>query len=290
MEGCLAASFEACRRITRRHAKSFSFSSLFLPHAKRLDACAVYAFCRHADDLLDLVPERGGDNPAAVLRHLLDNLYAGRSDGVDFGAAFHEVVTRHAISQAYFEELILGVCSDRGRVRIRDGEEFRVYCHRVAGVVGLIMARVFGLRDPTGEGPAADLGAAMQATNILRDVAEDAGRDRIYLPADEMARFGVSEAEVFARHLTPGMAGLVAHMAGRARELYRRSEAGIALLPDDGSRFCVWAMRWIYAGILDRLEARRWDVFAGRAHVDLPRKCALAFRAWHSARGAPQGA
>jgi phytoene synthase len=127
----------------------------------------------------------------------------------------------------------------------------------------------------------------MQATNILRDVAEDAGRDRIYLPADEMARFGVSEAEVFARHLTPGMTGLVAHMAGRARELYRRSEAGIALLPHDGSRFCVWAMRWIYAGILDRLEARGWDVFAGRTHVSLPRKCTLAFRAWRYARVTP---
>lgn len=288
MEGRLPASFEACRRMTRRHAKSFYFSSFFLPRAKRLDAYAVYAFCRYADDLLDVAPGQGGDDPSAALQQLLDDLYAGRAAAVEYGLAFHDVVTRLGIPRAHFAELIAGVCSDRGKVRLRDREELRVYCHRVAGVVGLVMARVFGLRDPAGEGPAADLGAAMQVTNILRDVAEDAGRDRIYLPADEMERFGVSEEEVLAGKLTPGMVALVGHLAAHARDLYRRSEAGTAWLPNDGSRFCVWAMRWIYSGILDRLEARGWDVFAGRVHVGLARKCALAFRAWRCAHRAPQ--
>jgi phytoene synthase len=283
MEGRLAASFAACGRITRHHAKSFSFASVFLPAAKRRDACAIYAFCRHADDLLDVAPAGGGADPSASLRALLDALYAGREGAPDFGPAFHEVVTRLAIPRAHFEDLIVGVCSDRGRVRLRDREELRVYCHRVAGVVGLVMARVFGLRDPAGEGAAADLGAAMQVTNILRDVAEDAARDRVYLPADEMARFGVAEEDVLEGRFTPSVAALVADLAGRARELYRRGEAGIPLLPDDGSRFCAWAMREIYAGILDELEARGWDVFSGRARVSLPRKCALAFRAWRRA-------
>jgi phytoene synthase len=286
-ESSLAASFAACCRITRRHARSFYFASRALPAAKREAAYAVYAFCRHADDLLD---ERAGGTDAGrerFERHLDDllrRLYDGTETALAFAPAFTATVRRFDIPMKPFRELVHGVCLDEQPIRIPDFAALHHYCYHVASVVGLIMARIFELRDPAAERHAIELGVAMQLTNILRDVREDWEKGRVYLPADELARFGVREADLAAHRVHAPFIALMKFQIERAREFYRRSEAGIPMLADDGSQFTVWLMRTIYAAILDEIERQGYDVFARRARVSLGRKLRLYWQARRSHR------
>lgn len=284
MDPLLTRSFEAARQITQHHAKSFYFSSFFLPRHKKNAAYAIYSFCRHADDLLDLHANDTFTDHRRALAQLLARLYSGNCREIPFAGAFYHTVTQYAIPQIHFEALIEGVCSDRGRIRFATYEDLRIYCYRVASVVGLMMAPILGLRDPSGEKYAIDLGLAMQLTNILRDLGEDDARDRIYLPQNELARFGVTEEDFRARRITPAFVELMRFQIARTRDIYNESEKGILLLADDGSRFTVWAMRWIYAGILDEIEKAHYNVYLRRASVSLPRKIALAWKAWRSCR------
>lgn len=284
MTPSLQSSFEAARQITRHHAKTFYFSSFFLPRPKRAAAYSVYAFCRHADDLLDVPSSEPLTREREQLTDTLTRLYDGTADRLAFGAAFHQTVTEYAIPRKYFEELIEGVCLDRGKIRIATWPELERYCYLVASVVGLIMSRIFGLRDPAGEKHALALGTAMQLTNILRDIGEDYERDRIYLPTAELANFGVTEDDIRSRRVTPAFAELMKFQIARAWEFYADAEKGIPMLANDGSQFTVWAMRWIYAGILDEIEKADYDVYAKRARVGFARKVGLAFLAWRASR------
>jgi phytoene synthase len=287
----LRDSREACRRATRRHARSFYFASHTLPRDKRSAAYAVYAFCRHVDDAVDVATQP--DHRAETmmeLRQLLESAYAY----VNSGAAvrpqwtqlawfpfFRETVQRFQIPRVYFLDLLTGVEMDQqAAIRIQNWLELRQYCYHVASVVGLIMVHV--LDEPREEhmAPAADLGIAMQLTNILRDIREDWDRGRVYLPASEMARFGVSEEDIAQSRLTESWRGLMRFQIGRAREHYQRAETGIRQLPSDGSQLTVWLMRHIYAGILEEIERVDYDVFQGRVVVSTLRKCWLAFGAW----------
>ncbi len=279
----LETSFERCRLATRHHARSFYFCSHFLPRYRRLAAYAIYAFCRHADDLLDEAVPGALEIQEAQLRTILNELYSGTS-GEAYAPAFHETVTRYVIPRIHFEELIRGVCSDRGPVRIQTFDELSTYCYRVASVVGLVMCPIFGLTNDSGRKHAVELGMAMQLTNILRDIREDQARDRIYLPLTELNQFGVTEEDLRSGRMSPEFVALMKFQVARAREYYTRSERGIGLLANDGSRFTVWAMRWIYSGILTEIEKLDYNVFRARAHVSTARKCLLAWRAWRCCR------
>lgn len=284
---CLAASHRYCRVSTRGHAKSFYFSSFVLPPGKRAAAYAIYAFCRYADDAIDVACEQADVAKKAALANLredFEGLMAGDKNVMQrlpFACAFVETVRSYKIPEQLFRDLIHGVGLDIGRVRIGDFAELETYCYYVASVVGLIMARVFGLKegDKDGELRAIHLGQAMQITNILRDVEEDFARDRIYLPATLMALHGVAEEDLARANATPGLKKIVHHLATEARRLYEDAEAGIVLLDDDGSQLAVWTMRYVYAGILDEIERLDWDVLAGRASTGLPRKLLLAMKA-----------
>ncbi|MFQ3669841.1 MAG: phytoene/squalene synthase family protein [Verrucomicrobiia bacterium] len=186
MDRALASAYEQARVVTRHHAKTFYFCSFGLPSAIRRHAYAVYACCRTIDDEIDRAP-----SPAAIpervagLRRFLDGLYHGEigDPAPRWAAAFQETVRVCDIPQRFFSDLLDGVEMDRAPVRIETWPELERYCYHVAGVVGLMMTRVFGLRDRSKEAEAIKLGEAMQLTNILRDVAEDLRLDRIYLPA-----------------------------------------------------------------------------------------------------------
>lgn len=289
----LAASFRHCRAVARRHARSFYFSSFALPPRKRAAAYAVYAFCRHADDTIDVACEQDCGAKAEALGRLereFAAIMAGDHRALPFAAAFAETVERYRIPERYFGELIHGVGLDVGRVRIADWPQLRDYCYYVAAVVGLIMARVFGLDDDDrdGEARAIDLGIAMQLTNIIRDVAEDYQRDRVYLPSDELAGAGVGEAELAAPTAGAALRGLIAAQIGRARAHYRACEPGIRRLDRDGSQLTVWTMRHVYAGILDEVESADCDVLRGRAATSFGRKLRLALRAWRDCRRQPE--
>jgi phytoene synthase len=277
-------SYAECRRLTRHHAKSFYFASHTLPRDKRAAAYAVYAYCRHVDDAIDLAPGPEEKRRAIVdLRGQLDRIFEDPAEGGErWIPAFVDTVRKQAIPRRYFEDLLKGVEMDQGRVRLETWQELRDYCYHVAAVVGLMMTHV--LAPPREEllAPAIDLGIAMQLTNILRDVREDWERDRIYLPREEMERFGVAEEDLAQQRLGDPLRALLRFQIGRAREHYQRAEEGIRELPNDGSQLTVWLMRHIYAGILEEIERADYRIFDRRVHVSTARKFLLAFRAWRS--------
>ena len=281
----LAASHAYCHRQTRRHARSFYFASVALPREKKRAAYAVYAFCRYADDLVDRAASTEGVE-AALLRvgSEFDRLTSGTLSSPPFAPAFACAVNRYGIGRQPFMDLLKGVAMDLGPVRIADWPALRDYCYHVASVVGLMMARIFELRDEAGRERAVELGIAMQLTNIIRDVGEDYRMGRIYLPADEMDAHGVRAEELGAPAASAALKTLLRAQIERARDFYRRSEVGIPLLADDGSQFTVWLMRHVYGGILEEIEKIGYEVLHRRASTSLPRKLVLARRAWGDLR------
>ena len=279
-------AFLAARDVCRRHAKSFYFASHFLPRDKRFAAYAVYAFCRTMDDAVDEAAPGRAEAALDSFCRRLDDVYVGRLDvpGDDPLRAFESVVRDYGVPQRYFLDLADGCRMDLTVTRYADWPALEGYCYRVAGVVGLIMSRVFRLPDPAAEANAVAMGNAMQLTNILRDVREDFGRGRVYLPQDEMARFGVSDTDLAAGVVTDGFCDLMRFQVARARSLYAQGAAGLKSLPADGSRGTAAVMSTVYAGILDDIERRDYDVFAGRAHLSTTRKLARLPHAWRLAR------
>jgi len=282
-----AVSAAHCKAVTSHHAKSFYFSSIALPPHKKEAAYAIYAFCRYADDLVD--EARDADTARLAIEKVgaeFDRIMEGRADELAFAPAFAWAVRRFAIPRQLFLDLVKGVSMDLGPVRLQTWEDLREYCYYVASVVGLMMCRIFELEDPAQEERAIDLGIAMQLTNICRDIREDHERGRLYLPAEELARFGVTEESIAAHRVDEAFVRFMQFQIGRARDYYRASETGIAALARDGSQFTVWLMRHVYAGILDEIERQHYDVFAKRASTSTWRKLRLAWRAWRDSRGA----
>ncbi len=273
--------------MTRHHAKTFYFASHVLPPQKRSDAYAVYAFCRYVDDEVDLAAdEESRARAIQKLKVLLNIAYSpdtpvvGRENPLRWLPAFTETFRRRAIPKCYFEDLITGVEMDLGRVRLKDWPELDKYCYHVASVVGLIMVHVLTEPAPELLRPARDLGTAMQLTNILRDVGEDWQRDRVYLPADELERYGISEEDLANQRNDEMFRAMMRTQVDRARDYYRAAEPGILALPDDGSRFCARLMSTVYGAILDEIERADYQVFDRRARVSLPRKLWLAAGAY----------
>jgi phytoene synthase len=281
----LEESHAYCHRQTKRNARSFYFASIALPHEKKRAAYAVYSFCRYADDLVDrAVSAEGVDAALARIGNEFDRMISHPSGGEPFAPAFAWAVQRYGIEKQWFVDLLKGVAMDLGPVRIADWPQLRDYCYHVASVVGLMMARIFELRDESGRERAIDLGIAMQLTNIIRDVGEDWRMGRVYLPADEMADYAVTDADLAGERTSDRLKTLLRSQIERAREYYRRAEPGIPLLADDGSQLTVWLMRHVYAGILEEAERINYEVLHQRASTSFPRKLALAARAWRDCR------
>jgi 15-cis-phytoene synthase len=277
----LDACYRHCGEIARRHSKSFFLCSRFLPPAKRLAVWAVYAFCRTADDLAD-----GAVAPDARLDALdaweaqLRGAYAGRANDPIF-VAFADAAARYDVPLQAALDLLRGARMDVTVDRYATYDDLRGYCYLVASTVGVMVAPILGTLDDAAVHDAIALGHAMQMTNILRDVGEDARMRRIYLPQDEMARFGYTEADLFAGVVDERFAGLMQFQIDRARQLYRDAEPGIARLEPE-SRYAVRLALHLYRDILAAIEANRYDVFTRRAFVPLPAKLvtavALSFR------------
>lgn len=271
----LERSYARAERVTAEWAKSFYFASRFLPLAKKRAIFAIYDYCRHADNLVD---QRGG-RPEAQVRQELGNLaelvrrmYAGERPAEPRWLALHDTLNRHRIPVAPLLELLDGVAMDLGPVAIPDFPTLRQYCRYVAGGVGLMIGPVLGVEDRCFDELGMRLGVAMQLTNVLRDVREDLDNDRVYLPQDELASFGLSRLDLERRVLTPRLRLLLALQVVRAREWFAMADAAIPLFPDDGSRLTVRLLQQTYAGILDQIERAEYDVFSGRAYVPFARK------------------
>lgn len=286
MEPILERSYMAADDITSHHAKSFYFSSFALPKQKRMRAYALYAFCRHLDDRVDKArTPQEVDTAIVELEAFVDRVcgngpVAGERRQLPWLDAFLDTTQVCQVPVSYYRDLLHGVRLDRGEVEVRNWPELKEYCYYVASVVGLMMTRIFELEDRGQEPRAVELGLAMQLTNILRDVGEDLRMGRVYLPKDELARYGLDRDFLGRGRVTPEWREFMRFQIDRARGAYLSSEAGIAALPSDGSRRTVWLMRTIYAGILDAIERADYDVFSARRHVSLARKCLLAAKVW----------
>jgi len=267
---------EQARKMTRRYAKTFYFVSHALPPEKRQAAYALYAFCRYVDNIAD---EETDAERAQVrlddIRRRLDEIYAA-DQWLARWAVLRATVERYGIPKEFLLDLLEGVEMDLAGIRCRTFAELKNYCYHVASVVGLMMARIL---QPDNDGAlpfAEDLGTAMQLTNILRDVGEDYGMKRIYLPGDEMAEWGIAEDVLAGQKVTPAFRAFMQFNIARARAFYNRAELGIRALPDDGSRYCVRLMSTLYGRILNRIEANDYNVFTRRAHLPFTEKLRLA--------------
>ena len=284
-----------CERVTRRHARTFSLASWFLPPAKRRAAFALYAFCRVADDTVD----QGEGDAAAVgarldgLRRRLDAALGGRPDDPLF-RELGRAAERFGVPARVLHELVDGVARDLRPVRYERWPDLARYCEGVASTVAEMCTHVFGLAGGPEELPhalryARTLGVAMQLTNILRDVGEDARRGRCYLPEDDLAAFGLARHEVLAgRPLGEDerWRALVAYQIGRARSLYEAALPGIALLAPDARR-CAAACAVGYAAILGRIERNGFDNITRRASLGGLARSRVLLEVWRVAARPP---
>ena len=277
----LELAYSHCRRVAKENARNFYYTFRPLPADKRNAIYAVYAYCRLCDDIAD------GDLPvedkyrgfAEVRRNLQSSTTAGE-DAPMYLALRHAAET-FGIPYSYLDEILQGVEMDMVKTRFADFDELREYCYKVASVVGLVCIRIFGYTAPEAEEYAVDMGIALQLTNILRDVKEDAERDRIYIPQDEMARFGYTEGELERGAMTDGFRALMAHQAQRAQGYYDRSRALFPLIAAD-ARACPELMHATYSGILRRIERADYDVFSRRIGLSGGAKLTLLARLWLS--------
>ena len=275
----LAAAYEVCRQITKSRARNFYYGFITLPRAKRRAIYAVYAFCRICDDAVD-----DTDDPREQLRLIGD--LRGRLEkaltgdpGDPVHLALGDAVARFAIPADYLSQVIDGVEMDASISRYRTFAELERYCYRVACCVGLICLEIFGYRDSKARDYAVDLGMAMQLTNILRDIAEDAGRDRIYIPGEELDRFGLAESDILGGELSDNFRELMRFQVGRARSYFDRARRLLPLLPTM-SRACPAMLEATYSRLLDRIEDRQFDVFRGRVGLGTAEKLMLVARLW----------
>ncbi|MGB3307390.1 MAG: phytoene/squalene synthase family protein [Thermomicrobiales bacterium] len=260
--------WQRCDDIARHHGRTFYFASRCLPRAQRQAVVATYAYCRIADDIVD---NADGFGRHAALRDLdaWENEIANPTHPV--GKAFAVARDRFHIPEQPVHDLITGVRMDLATSRYGNWEELRSYCYHVAGTVGLMVAPILGCQSDAALTHAADLGIAMQLTNILRDVGEDARHDRLYLPLDEIAAFGCTENAILAGAPESGFVSLMEFQIERARSLYAGAHRGIPAL-DVYGRFTTLVASDLYARILSEIEANQYDVFERRAHCSTKKK------------------
>jgi phytoene synthase len=275
----LESSYRCAEQVARSRARNFYYSFVVLPPARRRALCAVYAFMRHCDDISD--GTTGVENKREMLdkwRRQLDLALSGRFAGHPILPAFHDAVHRFSIPGEYFHWVIDGAEMDLTVRRYRTFDDLYQYCFRVASAVGLVCLQIFGFKEEQAKKYAEDCGIAFQLTNILRDVREDAQRERIYLPEEDLQRFDYTPEDLRAGIVNERFCALMSFETERAREYYSRARSLLPLV-DEVSRPSLWAMMEIYGRILRKIVARRYNVFGRRIRLSDPEKTAVALKA-----------
>jgi phytoene synthase len=270
--------------LTRKSRSNFYYAFLFLPRPRREALYAVYAFCRLVDDVADL-----GGNPAQQRAELREwraevaRCYDGRGPVTPVARRLAEAVRAYGIPRTALEAIIDGVEMDLDRATYETFDQLYPYCYRVASAVGLCCIEIFGYTEPRARDYAVNLGIALQLTNIIRDVGADARAGRVYIPQEDLRRFGVTAEDLRAGRFTDAFVALMEHQARRARHFY---EAARRTFPTGDARSLVAAeiMGRIYFALLRELEARRFHVFGERVSLPARRKLAIALRTWAGTR------
>ncbi|XWK87685.1 MAG: phytoene synthase [Phormidium sp.] len=275
----LEKSYELCRQITAKYAKTFYLGALLMPEAKRRAIWAIYAWCRRTDELVD-GPQSVNTTDETLDRweEQLESVFAGVPQD-DQDVALVDTLQRYPMDIEPFRDMIAGQRMDLYRSRYETFDELNLYCYRVAGTVGLMSTAVIGVDTTNYTAPwnkdrevyipteeAIALGIANQLTNILRDVGEDARRGRIYLPLEELALFNYTEADLFNGVVDDRWRELMRFQIQRARKYFVLAEKGIRALSSD-SRWPIWAALMLYQRILNAIERNNYDVFRQRAYV-----------------------
>lgn len=291
-ESQLAVAYSVCRSITRSAAKNFYYAFLVLPRAKRQALCAVYAFMRRCDDIADDESLSQFDR-RQKLTAWLDAFYraqSGQPTDEPVLLALTDAQRRYNIRIGLLDQLAYGTAmdveggpaTDAGEppaphelsVHYRTFDDLYQYCYRVASVVGLVCIHVFGYRDPAAEPLAERLGLAFQLTNIIRDVKEDASMGRVYLPEEDLDKFGISLSALRSVSDPAIFRPLLAMEADRAREYYRAGEELIPLVEED-SQPALWVLITIYQRLLDKIALREYDVFSGKVSLTVREKLGI---------------
>lgn len=276
-------SYGYCREVARKRAKNFYYSFLLLEKTQRDAMCAIYAFMRHCDDLSDdpANTDKGQlQQSIAMWRVHLDHALMGRIDSDDpIWPAFYDSVRRYSIPHRFFHEMIDGITSDIEPRQIQTFEELYRYCYQVASVVGLTVVHIFGFQSVRALLLAEKCGVAFQLTNIMRDVREDAELGRVYLPAEDLKRFGVSIEQLRQGVENEQFRELMRFEGSRARACYDESAPLLDLIQPN-SRRSLWALREIYLRLLARIEKANYGVLSRRINVPTRTKVALLLRAF----------
>lgn len=278
----VADSYRYCRDVARKRAKNFYYSFLLLDKPQRDAMCAIYAFMRYCDDLSDdpaHTDKRRLRQSVAEWRMELNRALAGEVNGNILWPAFHDTVQRYKIPHRFFHEMIDGILSDLEPREMHTFEELYRYCYQVASVVGLTIIHIFGFENMRALLLAERCGVAFQLTNILRDVREDAELGRVYLPLDDLARFGVTTEQLRSGTEDERFRALMRFEAGRAHEYFDES-APLANLIRPKSRRSLWALREVYMTLLARLEKADFSVLSRRVNVPTAMKLGILLRAF----------
>jgi 15-cis-phytoene synthase len=286
----LTMAYSVCRGITRTNAKNFYYAFLVLPKHKRQALCAVYAFMRRCDDIAD-DPSLGLEERRFKLNTWLAALHRvqqGEPSDDPILLALTDAQRRYTIPAGLLDELPMGTAMDVEEaatlteaapasaasnltVQYKTFDDLKLYCYRVASVVGLVCIHIFGYRNPAAESLAEQCGLAFQLTNIIRDVKEDAAMGRVYLPEEDLAKFGLSAADLLATPDAARLRPLLALEADRAREFYQAGDQLIPYISED-SQPALWVLVNIYRKLLEKIAARQYDVFSGKITLTVSEK------------------
>jgi phytoene synthase len=295
----LTMAYSVCRGITRTNAKNFYYAFLVLPKRKRQALCAVYAFMRRCDDITDDA-SLSLEERRFKLDAWLDALHRaqqGEPSDDPILLALTDAQRRYTIPAGLLDELAMGTAMDVVdpadetqtppasanapvpglAIQYQTFDDLKRYCYSVASVVGLVCIHIFGYRDPAAEPLAEQCGLAFQLTNIIRDVKEDAGMGRVYLPAEDLAKFGLSAADLLSTPDVARFRPLLAFEADRARELYHAGEQLIPYISED-SRPALWVLVNIYRRLLGKIAANQYDVFRGKVSLTVSEKLRVLAR------------
>lgn len=271
-----------CTTRTKQSGSNFYYSFLFLPRERREAMYTIYTLCHEVDDAVDHPPS--GSDPHEQITAWRNEIRATYADTPRYPVTISlaEHVRRLDIPEEYFQELLTGMEMDLTTKRYPTFEALYPYCYRVASIVGLICLKVFGTQAPQAREYAVHLGMAFQLTNILRDIGADADRDRIYLPAEDLIRFGYSEDDILKKRYSTEFLNLMQFECSRAREYYRKAQTVFASLPaaDRKSLLAAEIMRAIYYRILVAIESAQYRVYGPRIRLSPAHRLALALGTW----------
>lgn len=284
----LEEAYEYCRQMSRHHAKTFYLASMFLPERQRRPIFAIYALLRTVDDIVDLAEDQLSNAliTSEEIRQMLEEwkamlraCYAGDPGDDPIMIAWHDTLNHYTIPIELPFELIDGVEMDISFKPFETFDDLYVYCYKVASVVGLMTSEIFGYSDKRALGHAVELGIAMQLTNILRDIGEDVDRGRIYLPMEDLRRFGYTAEEFMQKTMNSKFIELMKFQVDRARSYYLSAEQGIPMLKRE-SRFAVNLSSLNYGNILTAIEKNGYDVFSKRAYRSFFQKISTIPAVW----------